>query len=88
MDRTKPSCPNHGVRFVSAIRGSNDRGKLYACSYGDFQSYLFDASLWARVLRGLDELGQIIDKGGDDMTDRAKKEILELGEILSMEKKK
>jgi hypothetical protein len=98
MDPEKPPCPTHGARNVATIRGSNGVGKWFRCSYGDFQTFVsrevasfgevLAMDIWEKILKSLDNLGEIISTGGDDMTVRAKKEIDELGQIIAMEKKK
>jgi hypothetical protein len=43
---------------------------------------------WKRVLVKLEELGEMISEGGDDLEEHVREEIHELGRIVSMEKKK
>ena len=98
MDPEKPSCPRHGVREVSTIKGSNAREKWYACAYGDFKKVLryefatlgevIGLDVWKKILDSLDNLGEIISEGGDDMEARAKREIDELGRVVAEEKQK
>jgi hypothetical protein len=44
--------------------------------------------VWEKILKGFENLGQIISEGGDDMKDRAQKELDELGAVIAQEKKK
>ena len=44
--------------------------------------------VWEKISKGFENLGQIISEGGDDMKERAQKELDELGRIIAMEKKK
>ena len=98
MDPEKPSCPVHGTRNVGAIRGSNGIGKWFRCSYGDFERFVsrevfsfgevISMDIWEKILKGFENLGQIISEGGEDMKERAQKELDELGAVIAQEKKK
>ncbi len=44
--------------------------------------------IWEKILKGFENLGQIISEGGEDMKVRAQKELDELGAVVAMEKKK
>jgi len=44
--------------------------------------------VWDKILKGMENLGQVISEGGDDMKERAQKELYELGAVIAMEKKK
>ncbi len=98
MDPEKPRCPAHGPRNVGTVRGSNGLGTWFRCSYGDFKKYVsrevFDLGevismdIWEKILKGFENLGQIISEGGEDMKVRAQKELDELGAVVAMDKKK
>jgi organic radical activating enzyme len=98
LDPEKPACPVHGIREVAPKAGNPNFGRWFQCSFCDFKKFVsrefyqfgevISLDIWEKILKGLDNLGQVISQGGDDMQARAKKELYELGEVVAMEKAK
>ncbi|PYU22744.1 MAG: hypothetical protein DMG30_13935 [Acidobacteria bacterium] len=40
MNADKPSCPEHGVRFMHGHRGGGTAGKWYKCYYCQFKEFV------------------------------------------------
>ena len=40
MNADKPSCPEHGVRFMHGHRGGGTAGKWYKCYYCQFKQFV------------------------------------------------